>query len=180
MTAHCRVCLLLAAALAGCGPPSPEQVRQEAARLRRSFDKHRPAYLRAIEATSLLVPESLAWLNGPATTAPRAQAVAEAHRLTERWARVYFAPRYIHEQLRHDEYSTPQVRAAHRRLLSLLKQRYFELHDYQRYAQHAAESSIHGAAPGRLPQPLQEFRRRLEARRPAVDEVTPLLDSLPR
>lgn len=165
--------------LAGCSP-SPEEVRQEAAKLRRSVEKHHGDYLRSVENANRLVPETLAWLDGPARDATRAQAASEAHRIAERWARVYFGPRWIHQQLRFDKYSSMEVHQAHGQLLDYLKRTYFELHDYQRYAQHAAESGMHGAPRGTLPPQLQEFRKRLAARPAAVDEITPVLEALPR
>jgi hypothetical protein len=176
---HWGAAALLAAALAGCGPPSAERVSEEASRLRKSFEKRHPDYLQSIEGANELAPETLAWLDGAAITAPRAQAVSDAHRFAEKWARVYFGPRYMHEQLRFDEYSAPEVHQAQGQALDHLKRWYFELHDYQRYAQHAAESSMHGAPPGVLPPQLQEFRRRLQARARSVDEITPVLESLP-
>jgi hypothetical protein len=98
----------------------------------------------------------------------------------DRWARVYFVPRYMHGQLRIDEYSSEQVKAVQGLLLDHLRRRYFELHDYQRYAQHASESEMHRAPPGRLPKELEEFRNRLRARVPSVDEIARLLASLPQ
>jgi hypothetical protein len=166
------------AALAGCSGPSPEETRREAMRLRASVEKYRSDYLNAVAAENRLAPETLAWLNGPAITAGRTQAVSDARRFMDLWARVYFAPRHMHEQLRLDEYSSPRVRAAHEIMLNRLKRRYFELHDYQRYAQHASESEMHHTPAGRLPKQLEEFRNRLQTREPAADEIGPLLDSL--
>jgi len=97
----------------------------------------------------------------------------------DRWAKVYFTPRHMHEQLRSDTYQTHTVRAVQQQMLAHLKRLYFELHDYQRYAQHAAESTMHQTPPGRLPPALMEFEQRLSTRSPGRDEITPLLDSLP-
>jgi hypothetical protein len=97
----------------------------------------------------------------------------------DRWAAVYFGPRYMHERLRFDRYSSAEVRTVQSKLLAHLKRRYFELHDYQRYAQRAGESEMHRTPAGRLPRQLEEFRARLEVRRPAVDEIGPLLAALP-
>lgn len=174
-----RLLLLLAAALAACGPPSPEQTRAEARRLRASFAPHHAAYAASLKDWNLAARLSLNWLDGPALTSTRSQAVADVRLLQERWAKVHFAPRVIHEALRFDRYQTPLVRAAHTEMLARLRRAYVESHDYQRYSQHAAQTSIHGAPPGRLPAPLAEFRRRLAARPPAVDDVSPLLASLP-
>lgn len=173
-------CLLLLAGLPGCGDPSPAEVTIEAERLRASFHPHQRRYLDSIETVNRLIPQSLAWLNGAAITAPRAQAIADAHMIMERWAQVHFVPRTMHEKLRSDRYRTRQVRDAHRRLLDHLKRNYFEWHDYQRYAQNAAESSMHNTPSGRLPPELEEFRRRLEARPPVDDRISPLLNELPR
>lgn len=174
------VALGVAAMLAGCGAPSPEEVRREAAQLRRTWGRHHADYLRSVEGANRLVPETLAWLDGPARHAPRAEASAGAQRIAERWARVYFGPRYMHEQLRFEKYASMEAHQAQGRLLDHLKRTYFELHDYQRYAQYAGETSMHGAPPGTLPPRLQEFRNRLAARAAAVDEITPVLESLPR
>jgi len=172
--------LLLIAGLTACGDPSPAEVADEAERLRASLRPHRAQYLQSIEIVNRLIPHTLEWLNGAAITAPRSQAVADAHMIMERWAQVHFVPRTIHEKLRAHRYQSTQVHDAHRRLLDLLKRDYFEWHDYQRYAQHAAESSMHNTSPGRLPPELEEFRLRLQARRPAVDQISPLLEALPR
>jgi hypothetical protein len=167
--------------LSGCGHhPSAEAVRAEAKRLQASVERYRSDYLNAIASENRLIPETLAWLNGGATTGARTDAVADARRYMDRWARVYFAHRYMHGQLRFDRYSSEQVRTAQRKMLEHLKRRYFELHDYQRYAQHASESEMHHTAAGRLPKELEEFRNRLLARVPAVDGISPVLDSLPK
>ena len=172
--------IILAVVLAGCGSPSPEEIRAESARLRGSFDKHRSDYMDAIEAANKLTPETIAWLDGAAITASRAQAVADTHMIMNKWAAAHFGPRYMHEQLRFDKYSAPEVVAVQKRMLDHLKRIYVEYHDYQRYAQHAADTSMHGMPAGRLPPQLQEFRRRLMERKPTADEITPLLDSLPK
>ena len=166
------------ALLAACPFKPAEPVRQQVERLRASWEAHLPAYAASIEAENRLIPETIAWLKGSAVTAPRGQAAAEARRLMDRWARVYFVPRHMHEQLRFDAYSSARVTAVQKRLLAGLQRRYFELHEYQRYAQHAAESEMYNTRAGRLPRELEEFRTRLEARRPAVDEIRPLLEEL--
>jgi hypothetical protein len=173
-----RICFALLTALTGCGDPSPEAVRREATRLQASVEKHRSDYLHAIAAENRLAPETLAWLKGAAITAARTYAVSDARRYMDRWARVYFGYRYMHQQLRSDEYASPRVRGVHREILEHLKRRYFETHDYQRYAQHASESEMYHTPAGRLPRQLREFRNRLEAQPPAVDEIGPLLDGL--
>lgn len=173
--------ILLAAALAGCRQqPSPSELRAESLRLRASFAKHQPEHLAALDDANRLIPETLAWLDGPALTAPRSQAVAGARVLMDKWARLHFVPRVAHEQLRFDEYSSPQVKSAHRELLHRMKLIYVEFHDYQRYCQHAVESSMHGFPPGRLHPQLDEFRHRLQSRPPFTDNLSPLLDPLPR
>ena len=172
-------CLLLMAGLPGCGDPSPAEVADEAERLRASFGPHRAGYLQSLDTVNRLIPDTLRWLDGAAITAPRAQAVADAHMIMERWAQVHFVPRTIHEKLRSNRYRAKQVSNTHRRLLDLLKRDYFEWHDYQRYAQRAAESSMHNTPPGRLPPELEQFRRRLRTRPPVDDPISPLLDELP-
>jgi hypothetical protein len=172
--------LVLLAFFAACRQPSPLEVRGESARLRASFAKHQPEYRAAMAAANLLIPETLAWLDGPALTAPRSHAGAGARILMDKWARLHFVPRVIHEQLRFDQYSSPQAKSAHRELLARMKLIYVELHDYQRYCQHAVESSMHGIPPGRLHPQLEEFRRRLQSRPPFTDTLSPLLDPLPR
>ena len=164
--------------VAGCTARSPEAAHDEQVRLRRSLEKHHGRYVASIETENRLVTETLAWLNGNAISASRAQAVAEARRLTDRWSRVYFVPRYMHEELRFDKYSSAQVRAVQRQMLDRLKRHYFQLHDYQRYAQNAAESEMHHTPPGRLPRELEEFRSGLESREPSVDEIRPLIEFL--
>ena len=139
---------------------------------------HLPGHLASIATEERLVAETLAWLNGTAVTAPRTQAVREARHWMDRWARVYFVPRYMHEQLRYDHYSSPRIKAVQQQLLDHMKQRYVELHDYQRYAQRASESNMHNTQAGRLPPQLVEFRQRLEVRAPAADRIGPLLATL--
>jgi hypothetical protein len=168
--------IALSVMLAGCGRVSPEVARQEVARLRASFEKHRGAYLAGVEAENRLVPETLAWLKGGAVSAPRGEAVAGARLFREKWAKVHFVPRVIHEALRFDEYRSAEVRAAQRRMLEHLRRSYEETHVYQRYAQRASETRLHGAAVGVLPVELQAFRRGLEGRPRAADQVTPLLE----
>lgn len=172
--------ILLAAALSACRQPSPSEIRAESLRLRASFAKHQPDYRAALASANALIPETLAWLDGPALTAPRSQAVAGARVLMDKWARLHFVPRVAHEQLRFDRYSSPQAKSAHRELLHRMKLIYVELHDYQRYCQHAVDSSMHGIPPGRLHPELAEFRRRLQSRPPFTDTLSPLLDPLPR
>jgi hypothetical protein len=170
--------LVLLAVLAGCRTRPPESERDQAARLRASYAKHLAGHLTSIGTENRLAHETLAWLNGTAITAPRAQALREARQWMDRWAKVYFVPRHMHEQLRFDEYSSPRIQAAQQQLLRHMQQRYFELHDYQRYAQQAAESEMHHTPAGRLPRQLVEFRQRLEARPPAADRIGPLLARL--
>jgi hypothetical protein len=163
---------------AGCSHPSPEAAQGEETRLKSSLEKYYPEYLAAIESENRLVLETLDWLNGNAIRAPRTQAVAEARAFMDRWARVYFVPRYMHGQLRAHRYRSAHAAAVHQRLLNGLKRRYFELHDYQRYAQYASESEMHHTPPGRLPRELDEFRSRLQFRARAIDEVGPLMKAL--
>ena len=170
--------LALLALLTGCTTRLPESERAQMARLRASYAIHFAGHEASIGAENRLIAETLAWLNGTAVTAPRAQAVQEARRWTDRWAKVYFVPRYMHEQLRYDEYQAPRVKAVQRQLLEHMKRRYFELHEYQRYAQNASESGFHNTPPGHLPHQLVEFRQKLEARAPAVDRIGPLLATL--
>jgi hypothetical protein len=113
-------------------------------------------------------------------TEPRAQAVADTHMVMERWAKMHFVPRHMHEQLRFAEYSREDVKRVQRRMLDLLRRDYIEYHDYQRYAQRAAESTMHQMPQGKLAPQLVEFRTRLETRRPSEDWLTPLLASLPQ
>lgn len=171
-----RVCLVLI--LAGCRRQHVAAPHEEAARLRASIEKLGAEYRQSLEAEDRLAAETIAWLKGDAVTAPRSQALARARQLMDRWARVYFVPRYMHEQLRFDEYSAARVRTVQRRLLDSLKLRYFELHEYQRYAQRASESEMHHTPAGRLAGELQEFQRRLESRQPATDEIQPLMETL--
>lgn len=170
--------LALLALLAACSTRPPESEREQAARLRASYAIHLAGHLASIAAEEQLAAETLTWLNGPAVTAPRTQAVREARHWMDRWAKVYFVPRYMHEQLRSHQYSAPRVQAVQQQLLHHMKQRYVELHDYQRYAQRASESNMHDTQAGRLPPQLVEFRQRLEARAPAADRIQPLLATL--
>jgi hypothetical protein len=170
--------LALLALLAGCSTRLPESEFDQARRLRASYAMHLAGHLASIATEERLVSETLAWLNGTAVTAPRTQALREARHWMDRWAKVYFVPRYMHEQLRYDHYLSPRIKAVQRQLLDHMKQRYVELHDYQRYAQHASESNMHNTQPGRLPPQLVEFRQRLEVRAPAADRIGPLLATL--
>lgn len=170
--------LALLALLVGCSTRSPESESDQEARLRASYGKHLAVHLASIETENRLVLETLAWLNGTAVTAPRAQALREARHWMDRWTSVYFVPRYMHEQLRYDQYSSPRLRAIQQQLLDHMKQRYFELHDYQRYSQYAYESALHNTPPGRLPRQLVEFRQRLESHAPAADRIGPLLAAM--
>jgi len=153
-------------------------IPEEAGRLRASVEKHNAEYRQSVEAENRLAAETIAWLKGDAVIAPRSQALAQARLVMDRWARVYFVPRYMHEQLRLDEYSSARVQAIQRQLLDRLKRRYFELHEYQRYAQRASESEMHHTPAGRLAEELLEFQRRLESRPTATDELRPLLETL--
>jgi hypothetical protein len=173
------VVIALLAISAGCARHT-ESAHDQAARLRGSIERYRAEYLKAIESENRLIPETLAWLSGDAVFATRSRATADARVFMDRWARVYFAPRYMHEQLRFDRYTSPEVRRVQEQILGHLKRRYFELHDYQRYAQHASQSEMHRTAAGRLPRQLEEFRSRLQSRRPAGDEIAPLLALLPQ
>jgi hypothetical protein len=154
-------------------------VREESAKLRASIEKFRSEYSQAIDTENQLCAQTLDWLRGRAVTAPRSLAVSEARAFRDRWGKVYFVPRWMHEQLRYDRYSSPEVKAMQARVLNHLKQRYFELHDYQRYAQHASESAMHHAPVGYLPGQLQEFQLRLESRLPATDELDAMLAEPP-
>jgi hypothetical protein len=156
-----------------------ETVPEEAARLRASIEKFSSEYRQAIDAENRLRSETLAWLRSSAVTASRAEAAREARLLMDRWARVYFVPRWMHEKLRHDQYSSTEVRAMQARVLGHLKRRYIELHDYQRYAQHASESGMHHTPVGYLPAQLKEFQLRLEGRPVATDELGGMLAELP-
>lgn len=164
--------------LSGC-TGRDESLPQQAARLCASIEAHRAEYRRRIAEENRLRLETLDWLQGTAVTAPRAEAVREARRFMDRWAKVYFVPRWMHERLRQDVYSSGEVRGVQARVLGHLKERYFELHDYQRYAQGASESEMHHTPAGRLPAQLREFALRLEARPAARDELAGLLDGLP-
>ena len=172
--------LLVFGALSGCRRAPLPAPAEEAARLRGSFATHRAVYLASVEGENALVPATLQWLNGRASTQPRSQLRSTACEFTERWARVYFSPRHIQEQMRFDHYAPGPVRDVHRRLLERLRQRYFLLHEYQRFGQAAcAAPAIGYNAPG-LPPGLVEFRDRLRAHPRAVDEITPMFESLPR
>jgi hypothetical protein len=171
--------LLLMAVAAGCGRVTPEEARGEPARFRKSVERFRAEYVESVEAGNRLTQETIVWLNGPAVTEPRSHAVAGASRLMDRWAKVYFVPRHMHEQLRYDEYSREDVRRVQKRMLDGLRREYFEYHDYQRYAQGAAESSMHQTPQGRLAAQLVEFRQRLETRAESKDWLTPLVETLP-
>lgn len=168
-----------ALACCACSGPKPAEIRQESVRLRTVMQTHMPAYRASVEEENRLIAATLEWLRGEALTAPRSAAASAARRWEERWSKVYFVPRYMHELRRGDEYRTAPAREAQKRILALLKTRYFELHDFQRYAQYAAESGMRYTPVGRLPGQLEEFRRRLEARAPARDDITPLLEGLP-
>jgi len=169
--------LLLTLLLAGCASrPVPE--REEAARLRASMEPFLSGYRESIAAENLLCADTLAWLRGSAISAPRTQAVSEARVLTDRWAKVYFVPRWMHGNLHLDKYSSAQVKAVQTRILQHLRQRYFELHDFQRYAQQASESAMYHTPAGRLPAQLQEFQLRLETKPAAASELDAILTAL--
>lgn len=173
------VALAAVAACCACAAPTHDEIRQESARLRKVMEQHLPEYRKAVDEENRLIPATLQWLRAEAVTAPRSAAAPTARQWMDRWAKVYFVPRYMHELRRGDEYRTAPAREAQKRILAHLKERYFELHDYQRYAQHASESGMHNSPAGRLPAELTEFQRRLEARAPARDVITPLLAALP-
>ncbi|MBS1830723.1 MAG: hypothetical protein JST93_35825 [Acidobacteria bacterium] len=161
-----RSMLWLVALLAGCSGPTPEETRKEAARFRASLEKYRAEYVKGIEKENLLARETLAWLKGAAVTGSHTRRMSDARQFTDRWARVYFVPRTMHEQLRFDRYASPEVRAVQGRVLEHLRTRYFELHEYQRYAQG-------------FPAGHRDFERRLEVREVARDELFGLLAWLP-
>lgn len=171
---------LLAVALAACRHTVPSSPSQDAERLRSSFAQHRASYQASIEAENALVSATLLWLNTSASTQSRSQLRSTACQFTERWARVYFVPRELHQHLRFDPYPPGPVEEAHATLLERLRVRYFLLHEYQRYGQRACEASVQSYNVPGLPPGLTEFRARLQAHPKAVDELTPLLDSLPR
>lgn len=171
--------LMLALSLVCCRGPSPEQARAEARRLRAAVGGHRAAYLQSIEAEKVLISETLAWLEGPLATRDRGLLAAESRRFTEKWARVYFMPREIHAALRQEQYMAPTVRSAHALILRRLKSRYFTLHDYQRYAQHASETGARHTPLGRMPAPLASLKARLTAHAQPRDEISPILNGLP-
>jgi hypothetical protein len=150
----------LAMLLVACGPPPAN----EAARFQASYEPYMAEYRASIDTENKLIGDSLIWLDSAIT-------IDSATDLMDRWAKVYFVPRWMHQQLRFDRYQSPQVRDIQTRILRHLKERYFELHDYQRYAQRTREK-------GPVAAQLEEFRLRLRARKPAVDQVTPLLESL--
>lgn len=180
MPLRCTAGFLIFFALCACRQAPQPSSSQEAARLRSSFATHRAAYLASIEAENALVPATLRWLDGPAATQPRSLLRSTACRFTERWARVYFGPRHMQEQMRSETYAHGPLQDAHRRLMERLRQRYFLLHEYQRYSQRACEAPpLAYNAPG-LPPGLLEFRNRLRVHPQAVDEITPVLASLPR
>jgi hypothetical protein len=172
--------LALAAAMASCNPRSPETARAEAARLRTSFEPHRSAYIKAIEAENLLVPETLAWLDTELGAKGTPRSASQACRLMDRWAAVYFGPRVIQMELRFDQYRSAEVSQVQRRMLEHLRQRYFLLHEYQRYAQAACDAGAGAARQAQGRAGLAEFRSRLAAHPQQVDEVSPLLGTLPR
>jgi hypothetical protein len=166
--------VLAALAFLSCGAPSPEVTRDEARRLRASFARHRIAYTESIELENRLVPETLEWLDAGQAEQTRSQAC----RLMDRWASAYFGPRVIHGEMRFEEYTSPQVRRMHRMMLEKLKQRYFVLHDYQRYAQAACRAETRPAR-ALIRGELEEFRGRIQSHPRALDEITGLLASLP-
>ncbi|MBL0156716.1 MAG: hypothetical protein IPP47_06385 [Bryobacterales bacterium] len=171
---------LLAVGLAACRHTPPSSPAHDASRLRSSFAQHQSAYLASLAAENALVSATLQWLNTSAATQPRSQLRSTACQFTERWARVYFVPRHIHQLLRFDRYTPGPVEDAHTRLLERLRVRYFLLHEYQRYGQRACEASVQSYNVPGLPPGLAEFRARLQAHPQAIDELTPLLDALPR
>ena len=175
-----RMALLLMLLLLAACVRERETVRDQSARLLASFEPFRAEYSRAVEDENRLRADTLAWLRGSAVTAPRTLASSEARILMERWAKVYFVPRWMHQQLRFDSYSSSEVRRVQSRVLHHLKRRYFELHDYQRYAQHASQSAMHRTPEGYLSAPLKEFQLRLEARPAALDELGAMLGELSR
>ena len=173
-----RSTLILMLLLAACRPPSAEETRAEAASLRASLERHRGQYLKSIEAENLLVRETLAWLNGGLESRNRGLLRSEAGRFMEKWARVYFVPREMHAAIRESRFRSETVREAHQRVLDHLKKRYFELHDFQRYAQYTNEAAESSMPLGRMPDRLAEFRTRLEGRPDARDEITGALETL--
>jgi len=171
---------LLVVGLIACRHSAPTSPAHDAARLRSSFVPHRAPCLASLDAENALVPATLLWLNTSAATQPRSQLRSTACQFTERWARVYLVPRHIHQLLRFDRYTPGPVEDAHTRLLERLRVRYFLLHEYQRYGQRACEASAQSYNVPGLPPGLAEFRARLQAHPQAIDELTPVLDSLPR
>ncbi|HWR53477.1 MAG TPA: hypothetical protein VN428_20385 [Bryobacteraceae bacterium] len=174
MVLRAATILLAAMASLSCRAPSPQVAHEEALRLNASFARHRTAYLEAIELENRLVPETLEWLNA----APATQVRFRACRLMDRWARAYFGPRVIHGDMRFEEYKSVRVRQVHSHILDHLRQRYFILHDYQRYAQAACEADSRPATRVLIQQRLQEFRGRLQAHPRALDEISGLLAAL--
>ena len=161
-----RGMLWVVAILIGCSGPTPEETRREAARFRASVEKYRAEYVQEIEKENRLTGETLVWLKGAAVTGSYTRRMADARQFTDRWARVYFVPRTMHEQLRFDWYASAEVRAVQGRVLDHLRARYFELHEYQRYAQG-------------FPVGCRDFERRLEVRGVTRDELFGMLGSLP-
>jgi hypothetical protein len=157
--------------LTGCGEPSPAEIQAEQKRLEQRWRPNREKYLRSLSEADQATQESLAWLNGEALTAPRTQAVSGARIIMERWARIHFVPRVIHEELRFDDYRSRAVRSRQKQLLDRLRREYVEWHDYQRYAQYAWQTALHETPPGRLPPRLEEFRLRLQARPSAAADL---------
>ena len=162
--------------LCACAGPTPVETREEPALLRKTMEQHLPEYRKSVENENRLIEDSLAWLQTDAITAPRAAAVSAARQWADRWIKVYFVPRYFQERRQGDRYRTTPAREAQKQILTHLKARYFELHDYSRYGDHAAASAMHNTPAGRLPAPPEEVKERLEAR--AQDQITPLLAQL--
>lgn len=157
--------VLLATLLIGCRGPADEA--RERAALSEALARSQQDYLGSIEAENALDRRTLAWIDGGLANRSRTQFHSEARAFTERWARVYFVPREIHADLSRLELRAPEVRERHARILHALRARYFELHDFQRYCQGAAEADDHSFPIGSLPPQLIEFRRRLASRPPA-------------
>lgn len=158
----------------GCVAPSPEETKAEHRRFAERWTPHREEYLRSLREADAATQESLDWLRGEAMTAPRTQAVSGARKIMDRWAKIHFVPRVIHENLRFDEFRSSAIQERQKRLLDRLRREYVEWHDYQRYAQYAWQNEMHGAPPGRLPPQLEEFKKRLEARRSVEGDLTDL------
>ena len=179
MRVFCSVALFVICVTA-CRSGPEAGVSAEAARLRSSFAVHRAAYLESVEAQNALAPATLRWLDGLAATQSRSALRSSACDFTERWARVYFGPRYIQEQMRFDDYASGPVRDTHRRMMERLREWYFVLHEYQRYGQRACEASAQSYNVPGITAKLVEFRERLRYQPKAIDEITPMLDALPR